>query len=120
MEVLTWLLLGLNLVGVILSWWAATTAKSALREFRRSLASSSARSLTALDAEVSNLAVSLSSITTTVRRLSSRIGMQDSRARGGSTENLPENPQERKAAIRRGLAKGELVVIRDNPAASGR
>lgn len=114
MEVLLWLSVTLNLIGLSCSLWAGITAKSRYEAVRKLLDSSSARSLAAVDAEVLSLAASLSSVTTTVRRLSSRIGMQATRERQ-KAESMPENltPAERKAWLRRGLQTGQLQIHRD-------
>lgn len=117
MEVL-WLLLGLNFVLVTCALWAAITARSCLKATRLLCAASSTRSLAQLDAEVAALAVALSSTTTTTRRLSSRIGMRDLRERRSLSNSTtksrePTDPAEKKAWLRRGLASGQLRVIRD-------
>lgn len=121
MGVLQWVLLGLNFLAVSLSVLAAITARSYLRELRRRLSARSTRSLRELDTAVASLDSSLSSITKTLRRLSSKIGMQDVRERRkGESEPMPEglSPAERKAWLRRNLSAGKLHVIRDNPQSS--
>ena len=109
----TWVLFALSFFLASLSLWAAITAKSCLKEQRRLLESNSIRSLRQLDSEVADLSVALSANVTTVRRLSSRIGMQDLRARTNGALNIPENatPQERKALLKRGLADGTLRAL---------
>lgn len=105
-----------------LSVLAAITARSALRELRRRLAQRSTRSLRELDSAVASLESSLASNTTTLRRLTSRIGMQDMRARRNE-ESAPEppnmTPAERKVWLKTQLNKGKLTVVRDNPGATG-
>lgn len=102
------------LVPTILSGAAALTAWLKLRAVQRLLATSSTRSLAQLDATVADLESSLSSITTTVRRLTSRIGMQDlrERRRSSAAESVD---QLTKPQLRQMLANGKLRVVRDNP-----
>lgn len=112
-----WVLLGLNLVLASCALWAAITARSCLRALRLKLAERSTRSLRELESWVSGLDAACAANSTTLRRLSSRIGMQDVRARQ-KAESEPANmtPAERKAWLRRKLQSGELKVHRDNPA----
>lgn len=102
-----WLLIAINLALTICAWWAAIMGKSALQELRKRLAARSSRSLMQLDAEVTSLATTLASVSSTVRRLSSRQGMQDVRARQKEALNLPQNdPVARKRALKDALARG--------------
>ena len=82
----------------------------------------STRSLRQLDSVVVSLESALAANTTTLRRLSSRIGMQDVRERRKqeSEEQMPLNlsPQEQKAWLRRQLRAGKLRVVRDGGAAA--
>lgn len=121
MEHFSWVLLALNFFLVSLSVGAAITARSALRELRRKLAERSTRSLRELDSAVASLESSLASNTTTIRRLTSRIGMQDVRERRSqASPTMPSDlsPAEKKAWLRRHLADGKLRVIRDDPTAA--
>lgn len=114
-----WISICLNLALTSCSLWLAITVRSGSKDVRRLLESTSTRSLKSLDGEVTELAASLSSISATVRRLSSRIGMQDVRARrkeesvDSGLPPLTEAPSLRKAKLREGLAKGTLQVVRD-------
>jgi len=112
-------LLFLNLFLASCALWAAITAKSTLKELRRKLAERSTRSLHELDSEVTALASAQASNAKTLKRLSSKIGMQDFRERQRAEPELPANasPAERKIWLRKGLAHGTLRVVRDNPAA---
>lgn len=107
----------LNLVLVSLSWWAAITALRTLRALRKKLAERSNRSLRQLDAEMASLSTTLGSLSTTVRRLSSRHGMQDvrERRRAESQQLMPANlsPAEQKAWLRKELQAGRLQIVRD-------
>lgn len=121
--VMQWVVLCSNLVLASLSVWAAIMASSHLKALRRKLAERSSRSLRELDSAVASLESALSSNTTTLRRLSSRIGMQDVRERRkqASATQMPLHlsPAERKAWIRRELQKGNLQVIRDGVPSPG-
>lgn len=120
MKTLFWLLTALNLVAVSCAWWAATMARSHLRVLRRKLAERSTRSLRQLDAEIVSLSTAVSSISTTVKRLSSRVGMRDVRERRKEElESMPANltPAEKKAWLRRGLQRGSLQIVRDGAGA---
>lgn len=120
-EISTWALLALHLVLVIWSWVAAIMAVRSLKGLRQRLAERSTRSLHQLDTQVLNLESTLSSMSTTLRRLQSRIGMQDLRARrkeeSASTTKteIPSNmePAERKAWLRKQIAAGNMVVVKD-------
>lgn len=115
MGVWQWALIALNLVLASLSLSAATMARSYLQAVRKLLDAASSRSLIELEAAVASLESAQSVNSTTLRRLSSRIGMQDVRARQ-KAESEPElTPSERKARLRRDLATGKLRVVRDNP-----
>lgn len=109
-----WALLVLNLSLASFALWAAITAKSTLKACTQLLAASSTRSLHQLDVEVTDLTSALSSITTTVRRLSSRIGMRDLRERIAENEKEPSDPSARKVWLRDQLRQGKLKVVRDN------
>lgn len=94
------------------------TVRSALKELRAKLDSSSTRSLAQLDAEMSELSVALASMSKTIRRLSSRQGMQELREHR-KEEQLPPNfnqmtPAEKKTVLRQGLARGTLRAVKDN------
>lgn len=109
-------LIVLNLVLATFAWWAATTAKSVLKRVTQLLASSSSRSLAQLDADLTQQSAALSSLSTTCRRLSSRLGMQDVRARRKEEsveERQPEDPVGRKMWLRRQLSLGKMRVIHD-------
>jgi len=111
-----WVLLqiGLNFALTSCALWAAITANSKLKELQRTLDARSNRSLQQLDAEVTALSTALSSLSTTTRRLSSRLGMQDVRARRREvSEEEPTNPAEKKAWLRRQLQEGKLRIVRD-------
>lgn len=112
---MNWALLLLNLCLASLNVWAVITVRSTYRALRLRLAERSTRSVTQLDAVVSSHESALQSLSTTVRRLSSRVGMQDLRARRkGESEQLPTDPAERKAELRKRLRQGELRVIHDS------
>lgn len=112
-ELLTFTTL-VNLALTICGLWAAITASSTLKRCRKLIESSSMRSLTQLDAETAALASSLSSLSTTVKRLSSRNGMRELRASRATTKPaLSSDPKIRKAQLREGLANGTLRVISD-------
>lgn len=118
MQSLIWIQLSLNLLLASFAFWMATTARSRLKELRTLLASRSMRSLAQLDAELTELSSAFSSLATTQRRLSSRIGMQDVRGRQREA-SLPANfetlsPAERKQVLRKKLADGSLRAISDN------
>jgi len=69
-----------------------------------------------LEAEVTELTSAFSSTSKTLRRLSSRYGMQELRQNATSQqEQMPLNltPPERKAWLRRAIAEGRIKVIRD-------
>lgn len=112
---MSWLILGLNLLLASCALWAAITARSHLKALTRLLSESSTRSVKQLDAEVAELTSGLSSISTTVKRLSSRIGMQDLRERRATSSQgqLPQDPKMRKSQLKMELAQGKAVVIRD-------
>jgi hypothetical protein len=107
----------LNLCLASFALWAAITARSTLKALRKKLAERSSRSLRQLDAEMSSMSTSLGSLSTTVRRLAARTGMQDVRARRKeeSAHQMPPNltPQEQKAWLRRGMMEGRLKIVRD-------
>jgi len=112
-----WVLLALNLALTSCSLWAAITARSCLKALRLKLAERSTRSLRQLEAEICSHDATLSSISTTLRRLSSRYGMQAVRERQKlESEQIPLNlsPAERKARLRQGLKDGKLKVVRDS------
>lgn len=118
MGVTQWIVLLSNLLLASCSLWAAITVRSTYAELRRRLAERSTRSLREIDAAVAAVESALASNTTTLRRLSSRIGMQDVRARRKEASEIPESPVERKAWLRKNLSAGNLRVIRDNPLAA--
>jgi hypothetical protein len=106
----------INLVAVSCALWAAITARSSLKALRRKLAERSTRSLRQLDAEIASMSATLGSLSTTVRRLSSKYGMQDVRARRKEeSPRMPSDltPSEKKAWLRRELQAGRLQVSRD-------
>lgn len=112
-----WVQVSMLVLGSILtslSGWAAITARSRLKALQKLLAERSTRSLAELEAAVASLESASSSTSTTLRRLSSRIGMQDVRARR-KAESPPVNatPAERKAWLRRGLQTGQLQILSD-------
>lgn len=117
---------GLTLLNLLLAscaLWAAITAKSCLKALHRKLEAPSIKSWQEFDAELSSQAAALSSVSKTVRRLSSRIGMQDVRERqkqGSAQLNLDGlSPAEKKAQLRRALASGKLRPIRDEDVVAG-
>lgn len=113
-EVLLWALTLLNLAMTSFAAWAAITARSSLRELRRRLAERSTRSLRQLDAEVAAIASSVSSLSTTTRRISSRLGMQDVRARRREQTSSSLDPSKMsKSQLRLALQTGQLRAIRD-------
>lgn len=119
-----WVLLGSNFFLASCAVWAAITARSTLKALRRTLAAPATRSLQQLDSEITALSDALSSMQTTQRRLSSRVGMQDLRARrrgdtDGATDE-PTDPAQRKAWLRKQLQSGKLRVVRDNQPAGDR
>ena len=68
------------------------------------------------DAEIASMSATLGSLSTTVRRLSSKYGMQDVRARRKEeSPRMPADltPSEKKAWLRRELQAGRLQVSRD-------
>lgn len=88
-------------------------ARSLYERVTRLLREPSTRSLQQLDSEVTALASSLSSLSATTKRLSSRYGMQDVRARR-KEESAPLNGATMsKAELRAALQSGELHIIRD-------
>lgn len=101
-----------NLVLTSLSLWAVITGKSLLRELRKRLAERSTRSLRQLDVDVTALNSALGSLSSTVKRLASRNGMQQLRESRREVE-LPNDPKARKAALASGLSRGDLKVVRD-------
>lgn len=108
----------LSLLALSFALRTVTTVRSALKELHRKLDSSSTRSLVQLDAEMSELSSAFQSMSTTIRRLSSRHGMQAVRERQKEAQ-LPANfeqmsPAQRKAILRKKLATGEMVAISDN------
>lgn len=118
MRVFLWVVSLSNLALASCALWAAITASSSLRALRRKLAERSTRSLRQLDAEVSELSSQVSSLSTTTKRISSRIGMQDVRARRKAVLD-PSRPMT-KAELRAGLATGELRVLSDQANAARR
>lgn len=115
-----WALLSLNCIILSLNVWAAITVKSTYAALQRRLAMPSSRSLAEQDAELTSLATALSSLSTTVKRLSSREGMRDVRERRRA-ESEPQQltipahlvGPERKARLRQMMAAGKLVPVRD-------
>lgn len=103
----------------LLSWllWAVITVRSHLRALTKRLDDASIRSSAHLAADVAELNVALTSLSTTVKRLSSRNGMQDMRERrraeSTASEELSQDPQIRKSQLRLMLANGTKRVIRD-------
>lgn len=88
------------------------------KRVRQLLQSASSRSVSELDAEVAALTSSFGSLSTTVKRLSSRSSMQERRAHQKAGQ-LPPNfdqlsPAERKAVLRAKIRSGELQVTRDD------
>lgn len=117
-------LLALNLLLTSCSVTAAIMARSSYRALSKALQTQSARSLIELEAAVASLESASSSTSTTLRRLSSRLGMQDVRARRkeASASTMPSNltPSEQKAWLRRGLQQGQLQIIRDGAGPAAR
>lgn len=114
----TYALTFLNFLLASCAGLAVITVRRQLQALRRMLAERSTRSLTQLDAEVAELSSSFSSLSTTVKRLSSRIGMQDVRERRKEA-SLPSNfdslsPAQRKDVLRKKLANGEMRAVRDD------
>lgn len=112
---LLWVVTSLNLVLTSCALWAAITASSSLRALRRKLAERATRSLAQLDAEMTEQASKLSSLSVTTRRISSRIGMQDVRARRTAALDPTKLT---KSELRAGLATGQLRVLSDRQAAA--
>lgn len=110
----TLLAIGLSLASMSCALWAVITVRSRLRELQALLNARSTRSLVELEAAVASLESTCSSNSTTIKRLSSRIGMQDVRERRRA-DPQPSTPAETKIWLRRGLANGSLKVIRDGP-----
>jgi hypothetical protein len=117
---LLWVVTALNLTAMSCALWAAIMARSYLRALRKKLAERATRSLHQLDAEVTELTSSISKLSVTTRRISSRIGMQDVRARARSTSSpsLSSDPKMRKAQIREALATGQMRVVNDSQSPS--
>lgn len=113
MGALSWVLIGLNFAATSCALWAAITARSSLKALRMKLAERSTRSLRQLDAELAELSSMVSTLSTTTRRISSRIGMQDVRARRTTAQLSQEPSQLSKAELRKALQTGQLQVIRD-------
>lgn len=113
-----WLWTVANLALASCGLWAAITAKSCLKAQRQLLESRSTKSLAMLEAEVTELTSAFSSTSKTLRRLSSRYGMQEMRQNATSADQMPLNltPPERKAWLRRAIAEGRIRVIRDGDA----
>lgn len=105
-------LTGLNLLAMSFGFLAAITARWYWKDLRRRLALRSTRSLQQLDAELAALSSTVSSLSVTTRRISSRIGMQDVRARRSAALD-PTAPMT-KAQIRAALASGQLRVLSDS------
>lgn len=116
MRTLQWVLTLLNLAAASCAWWAAITASSTLKALRQKLAERATRSLRALDVEMAELTSSVSSLSSTMRRISSRIGMQDVRARRKAESTLDPTQPLTKAELRRALQTGQLRVLRDGEA----
>lgn len=105
-----------NLALTSCALWAAITARSSLRALRKKLAERSTRSLARLDAELTELAAAFASLSATVKRIGSRTSMQQLREqRKLEKVELPTNPTERKAALKKALANGQLAVLSDRP-----
>lgn len=122
-EVLLWVVTFLNLALTSCGLWAAITARSSWRALRQRLAERSMRSLRQLDAEMTELASSVSSQSATIRRLTSRLGMQDVRARrkeesSSTSRTLSPDPTVRKSQLRQLLSEGKLRVQRDGAGAA--
>lgn len=117
-EGVLWALTLLNLGAASCALWAAITARSNLRALRRKLAERATRSLRQLDAVVTEHESSLSKLSVTIRRLSSRTGMQDlrERRRAGSSTNLHEMT---KSQLRLALASGQVRKLEHSAGLNG-
>lgn len=91
------------------SCFAAVLAYSWCRSIAKQLRSSSARSLQELDAAVTACESSYASIAKTVKRINSRLAMEERRAQ----PDLPLDPTMRKAQLKAALARGTVRVVRD-------
>jgi len=115
------LVLLLNLLLASCSLVAAITVAFTWRAQRLRLDAHSTRSLSELDSVVAALELSLASNSTTLRRLSSRIGMQALRERRkgeSETDQPPADPRARKAWLQQNLRLGKLRVVRDGGSAA--
>lgn len=117
-EVLLWVVTFLNLALTSCALWAAITARSSLKALRLKLAERSTRSLAAVDAAMRELESTVSSLSRTMKRISSRLGMQDVRAR--RTQELDLTGPLTKQQLRKALASGQLRVLSDEAAAARR
>lgn len=114
-----WFMAGVTALSLLItSWclWTVITAKSAWKRTEKLLSASSTRSLIELEAAVASLESTCSSNSTTIKRLSSRIGMQDVRERRSQESPRPPpnaSPGEMKRWLQKGLASGSLKVLRD-------
>lgn len=116
---MTWHLtiLLLNLLLLSCSGLVLTMVLRTSRRVIRLLNASSTKSLTALDAEVAELTSAFSSLSTTVKRMNSRdhIAARREQTKQGRMPDLSAmSPQERKQALRKGLANGTLRAIKDD------
>lgn len=117
-EVLLWAVTLLNFLLTSCGLWAAIMARSYLRALRLKLAQRSTRSLAQVDAATTELASTVSSLSQTMRRLSSRAGMQDVRARQKLLSSV--DPQTMtKEQLRQALRTGQLRVFRDQDLHTG-
>lgn len=93
------------------SCFAAVLAYSWCRSVVKLLRSSSARSLVELDAAVTACESTYASIAKTVKRINSRLAMEERRAQ--PQQPLPLDPTMRKAQLKAALARGDIRVVRD-------
>lgn len=118
---MTTLILIVTCVNLLLASCVGAALITVLRiskRVRQLLQSASSRSVSELDAEVVALTSSFGSLSTTVKRLSSRYSIQERRERQKQGQ-LPANfdqlsPAERKAVLRAKIRTGELQVTRDD------
>jgi hypothetical protein len=111
---LIWALTLLNLIAASCALWAAITARSSLKALRRKLAERSTRSLRQLDATLTEHASTLSSLSSTMRRLSSRSGMQALRERRrGESDSSTSLQHATKAQLRLMLHQGKARTMSD-------
>lgn len=118
-EVMLWALTIFNFAAVSCAVWAAIMANSSLKALRKKLAERATRSLRQLDVAVAECESTLSSLTSTMRRLSSRTGMRDLRERRREESSSTSLHTATKAQLRLMLQTGQARVIDGNPRLNG-